>query len=113
MQRTPTPPRNHKNALERRLDALAALDDPNRPTLTLSQAALCLGISVSTACRAARDPQGELLDTFELVAGVRAIRVTRTRRFVVAKADVRAVLRGSPATGGSRVSVDDDALASL
>jgi len=113
MPQTPTPPRNYKTAKERRLDALAALDDPTRPTLTLSQAALCLGISVSTATRAARDHTGERLEAFTLTAGVIAWRVSNTRRYVVSKADVRAVLHGAAASRAKRAGIDDDALASL
>lgn len=111
MARTPHEPRTYKTANERRLDALAALDDPTRPTLTLSQAALCVGVSVSTACKLTRLPDGTRRDTFELLPGVCVKRVAGTRRYVVAKAAVRAVLAGTAQNDAH--DTFSDALASL
>lgn len=90
MPRTPTPTRTYKTAAQRRADALQALDDDSRLVVSLSQAALLLGIAVSTACRAA-SVAGRLTDD------VPAIRVAGTRRarWVVAKADLRRVLQRS------------------
>ncbi len=96
-----------KTLKQRRIDALVALHDPSRPTLTVSQAALCLGIAVSTACNAAKT--GWLMD------GVRALQVRGSRRYVVAKADVIAVLSGNAgsSTTENAAWLDDDAMASL
>lgn len=93
MPRTPTtpptnkPPRTHKSAAERRADALLALNDNTRLVVSLSQAALLLGVAVSTACHAA-STTGRLTDD------VPVIRVSGTRRsrWVVAKSDLRRVL---------------------
>ena len=93
MPRTPTTTdpdtaRTHKSAAQRRADALRALHDDTRLVVSLSQAALLLGIAVSTACNAA-NTTGRLTDD------VPAIRVAGTRRarWVVAKADLRRVLQ--------------------
>ncbi len=96
-----------KSLKQRRIDALVALHDPSRPTLTASQAALCLGIAVSTACNAAKT--GWLMD------GVRALQVRGSRRYVVAKADVIAVLSGNAGSDSTENAawLDDDAMASL
>jgi len=77
------PTRTHKSAAERRADALQALDDETRLVVSLSQAALLLGVAVSTACNAAA------------TTGRKVIRVAGTRRsrWVVAKADLRRVLK--------------------
>lgn len=101
---TPTEPgvRTYKSTAQRRSDALAALDDPTRATVSLSQAALLVGIAVSTACRCA-ETTGRLLDDLPV------LRVTGTRRarYVVAKSELRRVLnlpaaparRGAPDSG--------------
>jgi len=82
-----TPTRTHKSAAERRADALHALNDETRLVVSLSQAALLLGVAVSTACNAAAT-------TGRLTDDVPVIRVAGTRRsrWVVAKADLRRVL---------------------
>jgi len=82
------PTRTHKSAAERRADALQALDDETRLVVSLSQAALLLGVAVSTACNAAAT-------TGRLTDDVPVIRVAGTRRsrWVVAKADLRRVLK--------------------
>ena len=93
MTRTPTTPhadkpkRTHKTATERRADALQALNDETRLVVSLSQAALLLGVAISTACHAAAT-------TGRLTDDVPVIRVAGTRRsrWVVAKADLRRVL---------------------
>lgn len=94
MTRTPQPPptstrtaRTHKTAVERRADALAALNDDTRLVVSLSQAALLLGVAVSTACHAAAT-------TGRLTDDVPVIRVAGTRRarWIVAKADLRRIL---------------------
>ena len=103
-QPTPTDPgtRVYKSTAQRRRDALAALDDPTRATVSLSQAALLVGIAVSTACKSA-ETTGRLLDDLPV------LRVTGTRRarYVVAKSELRRVLnlpaaparRGAPDSG--------------
>lgn len=103
---TSEPPK-FKTLKQRRIDALVALHDATKPTLTVSQAALCLGIAVSTACNAAKT--GWLMD------GVRALQVRGSRRYVVAKADVIAVLSGTTQTSSNVKAawLNDDALASL
>jgi len=100
-------PAKFKTLKQRRVEALLALHDPSKPTLTVSQAALCLGIAVSTACNAAKT--GWLMD------GVRALQVRGSRRYVVAKADVIAVLSGNGQSNRNDAAalLDDDALASL
>jgi len=82
------PTRTHKSAAERRADALHALNDETRLVVSLSQAALLLGVAVSTACNAAAT-------TGRLTDDVPVIRVAGTRRsrWVVAKADLRRVLK--------------------
>jgi hypothetical protein len=96
MPRTQTPA--PKTAAQRRADAVQALNDDTRLVVSLSQAALLLGVAVSTACRAAAT-------TGRLTSDVPAIRVAGTRRarWVVAKADLRRVLQRSP----SRAAPDD------
>lgn len=96
---TPSPTtRTHKTAAQRRTDALNALNDETRLVVSLSQAALLLGIAVSTACNAAAT-------TGRLTDDVPAIRVAGTRRarWVVAKTDLRRVLNRTP----SRVAPAD------
>jgi hypothetical protein len=93
--------RTYKSTQQRRADALAALDDPTRATVSLSQAALLVGVAVSTACHAAATT-GRLLDDLPV------LRVTGTRRarFVVSKSDLRRVLN-IPAAPGRRGAPDD------
>jgi len=93
--------RTYKSTQQRRADALAALDDPTRATVSLSQAALLVGVAVSTACHAAATT-GRLLDDLPV------LRVTGTRRarFVVSKSDLRRVLN-MPAAPGKRGAPDD------
>jgi len=91
MPQTPPTTRTHKTAAQRRADALQALNDDTRLVVSLSQAALLLGVAVSTACHAA-------VTTGRLTDDVPVIRVAGTRRarWVVAKADLRRVLQRSP-----------------
>ena len=98
--RTTTSTRTWKSQQQRRLDALAALDDPSRLTVSLSQAALLLGMSVSTACNAARTT-GRLTDD---VPVVRVAGTTRAR-YVVAKSHLLRVLPQSSTT--HRTAPDD------
>ena len=93
--------RTYKSTRQRRLDALAALDDPSQVTVSLSQAALLIGIAVSTACHAAATT-GRLLDDLPV------LRVTGTRRarYVVAKSELRRVLN-TPAAPTRRGTPDD------
>jgi hypothetical protein len=98
----PTPTeRTYKSTAQRRTDALAALDDPTRATVSLSQAALLVGIAVSTACKCA-ETTGRLLDDLPV------LRVTGTRRarYVVAKSELRRVLN-LPAAPARRGAPDD------
>lgn len=100
---TPTEPgeRTYKSTAQRRSDALAALDDPTRATVSLSQAALLVGVAVSTACKSA-ETTGRLLDDLPV------LRVTGTRRarYVVAKSELRRVLK-LPVAPARRGAPDD------
>jgi hypothetical protein len=101
---TRTPQRTYKSAQQRRLDALAALDDPSRLTVSISQAAFLIGIAVSTALNAARTT-GRLLDNVP----VHRVQGTRRARFVVRKDDLRAWQQRT----SSRPISDDNALSTL
>jgi hypothetical protein len=93
--------RVYKSTKQRRSDALAALDDPTRATVSLSQAAFLLGIAVSTACHAAATT-GRLLDDLPVMR----VSGTTRARYVVAKSELRRVLN-MPAAPARRGAPDD------
>ena len=75
-------------AAQRLAAARKAYDDDTRLTVSLSQAAVLIGMAVSTACLAART-------TGYLISGVPVIRIAGTKRarWVVSKDHLRSVLQ--------------------